>query len=228
MASDDGTSRRDVLRFGGMAVTFGAVLAACSADDEPSASDPEAEADAEAEAEAEAERTEARELADADVDVSLLNTALSLEVLAVDTYQAAFDSGLIQSSPVLEAATLFQQHHREHRDALIGAVESAGAEPFLTPNPVVRAALVDPSLASISGEGDFLTLARDLEQASAQLHVHATTSLSTQALRSTAMSIAGVAARRSKLLVLLGDLGAERLAFVPTDNPLPSDAVVPG
>ncbi|HSP02530.1 MAG TPA: ferritin-like domain-containing protein [Acidimicrobiales bacterium] len=226
MASDDGTSRRDVLRFGGMAVTLGAVLAACSSDDEPSAPDPEAEADAEAEAEA--ERTEARQLADADVDVSLLNTALSLEVLAIDTYQAAFDFGLIQSAPVIDAATLFQQHHREHRDLLVGAVESAGAEPFLTPNPVVRAALVDPSLASISGEGDFLTLARDLEQASAQLHVHATTSLSTQALRSTAMSIAGVAARRSKLLVLLGDLGSERLAFVPTDNPLPSDAVVPG
>lgn len=226
MASGDGTSRRDVLRFGGMAVTLGAVLAACSSDDEPSAPDPEAEADAEAEAEA--ERTEARQLADADVDVSLLNTALSLEVLAIDTYQAAFDFGLIQSAPVIDAATLFQQHHREHRDLLVGAVESAGAEPFLTPNPVVRAALVDPSLASISGEGDFLTLARDLEQASAQLHVHATTSLSTQALRSTAMSIAGVAARRSKLLVLLGDLGSERLAFVPTDNPLPSDAVVPG
>ena len=226
MASGDGTSRRDVLRFGGMAVTFGAVLAACSSDDEPSAPDPEAEADAEAEAEA--ERTEGRQVADADVDVSLLNTALSLEVLAIDTYQTAFDFGLVQSAPIIDAATLFQQHHREHRDLLVGAVESAGAEPFLTPNPVVRAALVDPSLASISGEGDFLTLARDLEQASAQLHVHATTSLSTQALRSTAMSIAGVAARRSKLLVLLGDLGSERLAFVPTDNPLPSDAVVPG
>jgi hypothetical protein len=226
MASGDGTSRRDVLRFGGMAVTFGAVLAACSSDDGRSAPDPEAEADAEAEAEA--ERAEARQVADADVDVSLLNTALSLEVLAIDTYQAAFDLGLVQSAPVTDAAALFQQHHREHRDLLIGTVQSAGAEPFLTPNPVVKAALVDPGLSSISGEGDFLTLARDLEQASAQLHVHATTSLSTQALRSTAMSIAGVAARRSKLLVLLGDLGAERLAFVPTDNPLPSDAVVPG
>lgn len=224
MASGDGTARRDVLRFGGVAVTFGAVLAACNSDDEPSAPDPEAEADAEAEAEA--ERTEARQ--DADVDVSLLNTALSLEVLAIDTYQAAFDFGLVQSARVTDAATLFQQHHREHRDVLVGAVESAGGAPFLTPNPVVRAALVDPGLASIGGEGDFLTLARDLEQASAQLHVHATTSLTTQALRSTAMSIAGVAARRSKLLALLGDLGSERLAFLPTDNPLPTDAVVPG
>lgn len=226
MAPDDGTPRREVLRFGGMAVAFGALLAACSSDDEPAAPDPDAEA--EAEAEADAQRTEARQADDADVDVSLLNTALSLEVLAIDTYQAAFDFALVQSASVTDTATLFQQHHREHRDVLIGAVESAGADPFLTPNPVVKAAFVDPSLVSVTVEEDFLTLARDLEQASAQLYVHATTSLSTQALRSTAMSIAGVAARRSKILGLLGDLGYERLAFVPTDNPLPSDAVVPG
>lgn len=220
-AAGAGPSRRDLLRIGGLGVTVAALAAACSSDGEPAAPDPDADA------EAEEERTEATRDGAADSDASLVNTALSLEVLAIDTYQAAFDRALVQSGPVIEAAERFQQHHREHRDLLIGTVEPMGAEPFLNANPVVRAALVDPALLSISAERDFLGLVRDLEQASAQLYVHATTGLSTQALRSTAMSIAGVAARRSRVLGLLGDLGFERVAMVPTDNPLPSDAVVP-
>lgn len=222
--ASDATSRRDVLRFGGVTIAVGVLLAGCSSDDEPAAPDPDAQEEAAAEAAARAEAAQADE---DDLDVSLLNTALSLEVLIADTYQAAFDFTLVETRPVTDAAALFQQHHREHRDVLIAAVESAGAEPFVTPNPVVKAALVDPSLVSVAEERDFLTLARDLEQASAQLYVHATTVLSTQSHRSTAMSLAGVAERRARILGLLGDLGYERLAVVPTDNPLPSDAVVP-
>lgn len=206
-----------MLRINALALTGGALLAGCSSDGPAPDVEPEAPGD---------DAIEAEERTGHEVDVGLLNTALSLEVLAIDTYQAAFDFFLIETSEVTEAAELFQQHHRAHRDALVTAVEAAGGEPFTTANPVVKAALVDPSLVSVAAERDFITLARDLEQAGAQLYVHATTALSTQELRSTAMSIGAVASRQATILDLLGDLGNERLARFPTDNPLPSDAIV--
>jgi hypothetical protein len=210
-------SRREVLRVGALLVAGGAFVAGCSSDD-PS---PDVEPGGQAGGKAISERATGPE-----VDVGLLNTALSLEILAIDTYQVASDFSLIASRDVVEAAGLFQQHHRDHRDALVVAVETAGGEPFMTANPVVKAALVDPSLVSVAAERDFVTLARDVEQAAAQLYVHATTRLSTQELRSTTMSIGAVTSRQATILDLLADLGNERLATFPTDNPLPSDAIV--
>lgn len=218
--TSDHLSRRELLRVGGLTVAMGAVLAACSADDDDAAP--------EAEPEGTEERSTTTEGPDPEVDVSLLNTALSLEVLIVDTYQVAFDFALVQSRAVVDAATLFRQHHQAARDVLIAAVEAADGEPFTTANPVVKAALVDPSLVSVTVERDFLTLARDLEQAAAQLLVHTAARSGAPELRATAMSIAGAAARRARVLDLLGGLGNERLALVPLDNPLPSDAVVTG
>lgn len=212
-------SRRKLLRIGALAVGGSGFLLGCSADE------PDPDADQPAAVPAETEREQAT---GPEVDVSLLNTALSVEVLAVDMYQVAFDLALVDSTEVTAASALLQEHHRVHRDIVFAAVEALGGDPFTTANPVVKAALVDPGLASVSVEGDFVALARDLEHAAAQLYVHATTALSTQELRSTAMSIGGVTSRHATVLDLLGDLGNERLALFPTENPLPSDAVVDG
>src|SRR3546814_5008366 len=66
-----------------------------------------------------------------------------------------FEFGMAQSDAVIEAATLLQQHHVEHRATLTALVEAAEGEPFETANPVVKAALVDPSLVSVTVERDF-------------------------------------------------------------------------
>lgn len=216
-----GPARRTVLRFGGLAVTVAALSAACSSGDQTA---PEVDPDT---APDEATDTEARAATGPERDVSLLNTALSLEVLAVDTYQAALDRSLLETSTVRDAAGVFQQHHAVHRDALVTVVDAAGAEPFDTANPVMRAALVDPGLRSVTTEADFIALARDLEQAVAQFCVHAVAGLSTPDLRSTVASVGAVTSRQSTILDLLGDLGNERLATFPIENPLPSDAIVP-
>lgn len=206
--------RRDVLRIGGLAVGLGVVVAACSSgDDAP----PAAVDDVETDTEPVAPRTS---------DLSLLNTALSLEILVDDTYRTGFELALAQSDAVVEVATLLQQHHVEHRATLTALIEAADGEPFETANPVVKAALVDPSLMSVAVERDFVRLVHDLELACAQLYVHMATALGDPAVRSAAMSIGAVASRRATVLDLLGDLGNERVATYPTDNPLPSDAIV--
>ena len=211
-------TRRQVLRYGGMAMTAAVASVACSADGDSTAG---------VDLDLPPGPTETTVARGPDVDLRLLNTALSLEVLAVDTYRTAVDLALMEGAEVIDAATVFRQHHIQHRDLLFATVEAAGGDPFTTANPVVKAALVDPGLASVGAEGDFITLAWHLEQDIAQLYVHAATVLSTQELRSIAMSIGAVTSRQATVLDLLGDLGNERLALFPTDNPLPSDAVIP-
>lgn len=212
-------TRRQVLRIGGTALAGSALLAACGDDDEgappetPDDEDDDVATDDVASA--------------ADRDVVLVNTALSLEVLAVDTYQVLLESPLVTSAEVVDVATVFQSHHAQHREALLPLVEAAGAEPFLTANPVVKAAFVDPQILGAAAEADLVRLAWDVEQAAAQTYVHAATALSTAAQRSTVMTISGVEARHAAILDLLAELGKEEQAVYPADSPLPSDAIVP-
>lgn len=215
-------TRRRAIRIGGTALAGAAVLAACGGDDDDDAAPPETPDDGD-DRDGSAEEVET----DADRDVVLVNTALSLEVLAVDTYQVLLESPLVTSATTIDVATVFQSHHAQHREALVPLVEAAGAEPFLTANPVVKAAFVDPQIFNAAAEADLVRLAWDLEQAAAQTYVHAATALSTAAQRSTVMTISGVEARHAAILDLLGELAKEEQAVYPADSPLPSDAIVP-
>lgn len=164
----------------------------------------------------------------ADLDVVLANTAISLEILVVDAYQRALDSGLVTTEALAESMRRFQAHHGEHRDGLIALVEGAGAVPYTTPNAVIRAGWVDPQLRSAATEGDLVRVVYDLERSAALSYVHAATLLSTGELRQTAVSISSVEARHAALLEVTGDLRNDKPAFAPTEDPLPSDARIPG
>lgn len=212
-------TRRQVLRVGGLAIAGSAVLAACGGDD--GGDDARTERPSPT-----TQPTGPGGPPGPELDVVLANTALSLEVLAVDTYQVGLDVGLVQTAPVREAVLMFQAHHAAHRDALIAVVQAAGVEPFTTANPVVKAAFVDPALYSAAGEGDLVRLARDVEQAAAQTYVYAAGTLSTAELRWQAMSIGGVEARHAAVLDAIGELSDEQPARYPSTNPLPRDAMV--
>src|SRR3546814_19524577 len=134
---------------------------------------------------------------------------------------------MAQSDAVIEAATLLQQHHVEHRATLTALVEAAEGEPFETANPVVKAALVDPSLVSVTVERDFVRLVHDLELACAPPYVHIATAVNEPGLRSAALSLGSVDSRRATVLDLLRDLGHPQVAPSPPDTPLPSDALPP-
>lgn len=210
-------TRRQVLRLGGTAVAGALVLAGCSDDDADDAGPADARSPA---------TTDPLAPSGAELDVVLANTALSLEVLAVDTYRKALENGLVETAEVRDAILLFQEHHGAHRDALVGIVEAAGGSPFTTANPVVRAAFVDAELAAAKGQPDLLRLTHDLERTLAQGYVHATGRLSTAALRSTAAAVAAVEARHATVLAALGELADERPARYARNNPLPVDALV--
>jgi hypothetical protein len=213
-------TRRQILRVGGIGLAGAAVLAACSEDDlgdQPPSTAPVDERDDDDEV-----------IEDEGRDMVLANTAISLEVLVIDTYRFVLDSELLPTAVLREAVELFGQHHAEHRDALVAVVEAAGEEPFTTANPVVKAATVDPLLLAAASEGDVVRLAHDLELSAAQTYVHAAAALSTAELRATAVRIAGVESRHASVLDAVGQLSNSKPATYPAVNPLPIEAMVTG
>ncbi len=209
--------RRQFFKIGGATIAGAALLAACGDDDDTATGVGPGSGDGEDDG--------------ANMDIVLANTAISLEVLAIDTYQAGIDSGLVETAAVAEAAVLFQSHHVAHRDALIATVEGAGATPFTDTNAVVKSALVDPALAAAASEGDVIKLAFDLETAAAQTYVFAATALSTPQLRSTIMTIGGVESRHATILGQVAAFDTATVfpsAFYKSENPLPEGAVITG
>jgi rubrerythrin len=93
-------------------------------------------------------------------DVSILNVALGLEHEGINAYQLGAQSGLLQK-PLLDVAVRFQADHKEHRDALIGAIRQMGG------TPVAEKTLAEYARAlkaeTLKTQNDVLELAAQLE-----------------------------------------------------------------
>ena len=138
--------RRSFLRVGGMTVAMSAVIAACgSSSDDPipfTGAPPD-------------------ELGFAglltpgqEVDVTFLRTAQSVEVLAVETYQKALDSGLLTTPALADTIRLFQEQHGEHAGLLSATTIDAGGTPYNEPNSYLAEQVVDPAVAELTDESD--------------------------------------------------------------------------
>lgn len=208
--------RRQFFKIGGATIAGAALLAACGDDDDS----------AEAPTSGDGGDGDTGGGDDPNMDIVLANTAISLEILAVDTYQIGIDSGLVTTAAVGDAAGLFQQHHQEHADALKGVV---GDGAYDQANAAVKTALIDPAVESASEEGDIIKIAFDLETAAAQTYVFAAGALSTPELRSTIMTIGGVESRHATILGRVAEFETATVfpgAFYKSDNPLPEGGVI--
>lgn len=211
--------RRQFFKIGGATIAGAALLAACG-DDDDSAQAPITGEGGDGSGEGEGDG--------GNMDIVLANTAISLEILAVDAYQVAIDSGLVTTQAVADAAGLFQSHHQEHADALAGVV---GDGAVTEANAAVKTAIVDPAVEGASSEADIIKLAFDLETAAAQTYVFAAGALSTPELRSTIMTIGGVESRHATILGQVAMYETSTVfpnAFYPSENPLPEGAVITG
>jgi len=219
--------RRQFFRVGGTAVLGAAILAACGDD-----TDAAETGTTQTTAAPDGTSTTAPTGGDgAEMDVVLARSAVSLELLAVDVYQAAIDSGAVTTMAVADAAVLFQSHHREHAEALNAAVRDAGGEEVTEANQFLMDNLV--ATADLSSELAIVQFARALEDAAAATYVFSAGVLSAPALRQAIMSIGGVEARHVTALDLaLQSLGQgsgpgfEYGAFYGTDNRAPDEALL--
>ncbi|MER3452538.1 MAG: hypothetical protein C4344_02295 [Acidimicrobiia bacterium] len=215
-------TRRGFFKIGGTVLLGAAVLAACGNNNKSKKS---------AGTTAPEGGTQGSEGGGGSQDLALSRTAASLEILAVNTYKTAIDSGLVKNQAVADAAKLFRDHHQAHADALNGAIRQAGGMEVTEQNKAVFDALVAPAVNKAKSEADIAKLAFDLESAAAQTYTFAGGQLSTPQLRSTIMTIGGIEARHAAILKVVA-LGApppevfpNGRAFFPGDNPL---ANIPG
>lgn len=203
-----GLNRRRFIQVGGLTVATAAVFAACG---------PGGSGGGDAADDIDKSAGENRAGGGAESDIKILRTASSLEVLAVDVYQKAIDSGLVTTVAVADAAKLFQSQHREHAELFEGATKKLGGTPMVDANPVVLQSLAS-TIEALQDEAGVVELALMLEQAAAATYQSNVGAFSDASLNQAVMSVGGVEARH--VTVLSSVLGRPQVpkAFSTTDG----------
>jgi ferritin-like protein len=202
--------RRQFLKIGGATILGAAVLTACGEDD------PEGAGETGVTTASTTSTTAPPNEGDPDMDVVLARTAASLENLAVLSYTVVLGEGDVSlpakidfDQAVIDAATLFREHHRAHADAVNAVLTDAGEAAYTEPNPYLLENVVQPDLANLTTQDKVVSFARDLENIAAGTYAYAASVLSTPDLRKTIMSIGGVESRHATTLALVLDPSAK-------------------
>ncbi|MCC7045602.1 MAG: ferritin-like domain-containing protein [Alphaproteobacteria bacterium] len=117
-------------------------------------------------------------------DVTILNTALGAEREAIAAYQVGAESGLLQK-PVLDLAVQFQDHHKQHADALAKTVRKLGG------TPVEAQRKYSFPTDKLKSQADVLTFAASLEKGAVSAYLGAVPILGDRELAKVAASILG-------------------------------------
>ena len=219
--------RRRLLRNGTLALSMGAVVAACGG----GRSGPEAPGRLGiAPVEPEPRDTTVD-------DIVLLRTAQSLEYTALAVYEAAGETGALDGA----AATLagrFVEDHTRHATTLGSLIGDLGGEEFACPNPFIMDRAVAPILGALDGTEDLvrdlLNIAYGFEELAARSYQALVTSIVDLPLRAEAMRIGSEEQRHAAALaaaindqtvnpVLLGGAAEDNDAFgFPNRYAIPS------
>ena len=156
----------------------------------------------------------------------IASTGQSLELLAVEVYQTALDSGLLTTPAIIQTAELFQSQHAEHGEAIGAALVDLGQPEVTEPNQYVLTEVVQPGIDELTDEMSVVALALAVEDLAASTYVKNTPVLTLPELRLAVMSIGGVEARH--MAVLRGVLGTVQVpgAFFRTGAAAPEKALI--
>ena len=187
--------RRGLLRTGGLALSFGAIVAACgtnrNGNDDPGRV---------------GEAAPSATLPDASVnDVVLLRTAQSLEYVALDVYETASGLNVLQGAAAA-AVERFVTDHIDHAGRLGQLIGDLGGEEFACANPFVTDRVVGPLVEAISTSDDVLrdvlNTAYALENLAAASYQALVGSLTDAALRKEMMLIGADENRHAATLAI--------------------------
>ncbi|MEM9041907.1 MAG: ferritin-like domain-containing protein [Actinomycetota bacterium] len=144
-------SRRDALRTGGVAVTLGALVAACG-EDRGGLTEPGRVGNFPVQT----------DLPNYGVDQTvLLRTASSLEYLALEVYGTAAELDIVPATlaPIADEVVA---NHQAIAEQMVELTESVGGEPYECPNPWFMDRLVGPWLEAVSNDESSEEMAADV------------------------------------------------------------------
>jgi rubrerythrin len=161
--------------------------------------------------------------AQADLDIQILQTAASLENLAVATYEAALGLPFFgDNATVVAFAQTTRDQHAEHGTAFNSQAEALGGQPQNEPN--ADGAKVVEDAMPLENYSDVVTLAATLEQVATQTYIQNVSMLDDTTAKEIMASIMGVEAQHLATLRAVGALlegGAPQLITVEaTDGPV--------
>jgi hypothetical protein len=139
--------------------------------------------------------------ADKPLDVQILQTASSLEVLAIATYQAALGLDFIKNgNPVIvKFAETTMKQHDEHRKAFQAQTKTLGGAVQTNPNPKF-VPVVEQAKPNLKTPLDVATLAEQLETIATQTYLQNTMLLDDTNTRSLMASVMGVETQHAATL----------------------------
>jgi hypothetical protein len=169
--------------------------------------------------------------ADKSSDVQMLQTAASIENLAVATYDVAltlpFIGGADANGVVKAFVMKTKDQHQEHADAFNAAVKTLGGKEQKDPDPVLLT-VVNNAKPTLTGPAPVVALALQLENGAAQTYVANTAALTDADARKVTASIMGVEAQHAAILyavqALVAGGAADLIALPPDAAKLPAAA----
>jgi rubrerythrin len=169
--------------------------------------------------------------AQAGSDVQILQTAASLEILAVETYDVALTFDFIGGTTAIPTLKLFamttRDQHAEHAKAFNAAAKQLKGKEQTEPDPVLLDT-VNRAERTLTGPGPVIDLAISLEDTAAQTYVANTSALADKDARKLTASIMGVEAQHVAVLLavktLLGDNLLDQVKLPPDVTRLPDAA----
>ena len=159
--------------------------------------------------------------ADTALDVQQLQTASSLERLAVNTYAAALGLPFIKNgnATVKKFAETTMSQHDEHRKAFIAQTVALGGKGQDSPNPMFKA-VVDQATPTLKAPLDVVKLAATLEEVAADTYLVDIGMFDDTRSIEIMGSVIGVEIQHLatlKAVQALLEAGAEKLVAIPTD-----------
>jgi hypothetical protein len=169
--------------------------------------------------------------ADKTMDVQMLQTAASIENLAVATYETALTLDFIGGGSANGVVKAFvektKEQHGQHADAFNAAATRLGGKAQDQPDPVLLG-VVNNAKPSLTGPEQVVDLAIELEDGAAQTYVANTGTYSNKNARAVTASIMGVEAQHAAILyavkALLAGGAADLIALPPDAAKLPAAA----
>jgi len=164
-------------------------------------------------------------------DIQILQTASSIEVLAIATYKTALTLPFIGGSaanPVVKAfATTTMQQHSQHLSAFNASIAGLGGKAQTNPDPVLGK-VVQAAVPGLTSPGPVVALALELEQGAAETYVADVAVLTDANAKKVTASIMGVEAQHASVLLavqaLLAGNAAQLIALPPNVSSLPAAA----